>query len=190
MSAGRRTPRGAARAKILRTALELFYRGGVQAVGVDTVAERSGVAKVTLYRHFPTKAELVSAVLETADAQYLSAYRNAMEAAGEAPQERVGALFEALDRLAQTPAYRGCIFINAGLALADTEHPARERVRRHKDALRGLLADELRAAGHADPECCAEELLLLVDGALVAGVLRSDSHPAQAARRLAERIFD
>jgi AcrR family transcriptional regulator len=187
---GARTPRGAARENILRAALELFYAGGVQAVGVDAIAKRSGVAKVTLYRHFATKAELVSAVLEAADAAYLSAYRAAMEAGGDNPRERVCALFDALDELAQGPAFRGCIFINSGLALGDAQHPAHERVRRHKDALRDLLAGELGAAGHSDPDGGAEQLLLLVDGALVAGALRPDRHPARAARRLARKVFD
>lgn len=184
-----RTPRGTAYDNILRTALDLFYQGGVQAVGVDTIAERSGVAKVTLYRHFPTKAELVCAVLDAADASYLAAYRAAMDAGGDDPRERVVALFDALDALAQGPGFRGCIFINADLALADAHHPAHERVRRHKDALRELLAGELRKAGHAHPDDGAEELLLLVDGALVDGALRPDRHPARAARRLADKVF-
>lgn len=190
MSAAVRTPRGAAREKILRTALELFYRGGVQAVGIDTIAERSGVAKVTLYRHFPTKAELVSAVLEAADAGYLAAYRAAMDAAGDDPRQRVAGLFDALDALAQGPSFRGCIFISAGLALADADHPAHDRVRSHKDALRDLLAKELRSAGHVDPDAGAEELLLLVDGALVDGALRPDRHPARSAGRLASKVFE
>jgi AcrR family transcriptional regulator len=185
-----RTPRGTARENILRCALELFYEGGVQAVGVDTIAERAGVAKVTLYRHFATKAELVSAVLEAADEGYLAAYRSAMDGAGTDPGARVAALFDALDALAQGPAFRGCIFINAGLALANADHPAHEQVRRHKDALRELLADELRCAGQAAPDAGAEELLLLVDGALVAGALRPDRHPALAARRLAASVFE
>ena len=190
MSAATRTPRGAARENILRTALELFYEGGVQAVGVDTISERAGVAKVTLYRHFPTKAELVSAVLEAADTGYLAAYRAAMDAAGNDPRERIAALFDGLDALAQQAGYRGCIFINAGLALADVDHPAHERVARHKDALRDLLADELRASGHPDVERAAEQLLLLVDGTLVAGALRPARHPARSAAELAIKVFD
>jgi AcrR family transcriptional regulator len=190
VSAATRTPRGAARDSILRTALELFYAGGVRAVGVDTIADRAGVAKVTLYRHFPTKAELVSAVLEAADAGYLAAYRAAMDAAGTDPRARVAALFEGLDTLAQQPGFRGCIFINTGLALADLEHPAHERVRRHKDALRELLAGELEAAGKRDVGRRADQLLLLVDGALVAGALRPGRHPARSAAELALKVFD
>lgn len=189
MSRVARTPRGAARENILQAALELFYQGGVQAVGLEAIAERAGVAAVTLYRHFPTKAELVTATLEAADAGYLSAYRAAMDAAGDEPAARLRALFEALDALAQSPAFRGCIFVNTGLQLADSAHPAHVIVRHHKDQLRALLAAELQAAGHADPATAAEELLLLVDGALVAGALRPDRHPARAAGALAQMVL-
>lgn len=184
-----RTPRGAARENILRAALELFYAGGVHAVGLELIAERAGVANVTLYRHFPTKAELVAAVLEAADAGYLAAYRAAMDAAGLDPGARLQALFDALDALAQGPAFRGCIFVNTGLELADGDHPAHAIVRRHKETLRELLAAELRSAGHDDPGGASQELLLLVDGALVAGALRPESHPARAAGALARKVL-
>lgn len=189
MSKATRTPRGAARDNILRAALELFYEGGVQAVGLELIAERAGVANVTLYRHFPTKAELITAVLEAADAGYLAAYRAAMDAAGADPGARLRALFDALDALAQGPAFRGCIFINAGLELADSDHPAHTIVRHHKEALRELLAAELRTAGHDDPEAASHELLLLVDGTLVAGALRPETHPARAAGALAQKVL-
>lgn len=190
MTSESRTPRGAAREKIVRAGLELFYGGGVRRVSLEAVAEKAGVAPVTLYRHFPTKAELVTAVLEAADAAYLTAYRAAMDGAGADPAARLQALFQALDNLAQGPAFRGCIFINTGLALSGEEHPAHEIVRHHKDALRELLCDELRSAGVADVDARAEKLLLLVDGALVAGALRPERHPGLAAAELARNVLE
>lgn len=146
---------------------------------------------MTLYRHFPTKAALVAAVLEAADVGYLAQYRAAMDAAGAEPAARLAALFDALEQLAQSPAFRGCIFVNTGLALADdADHPAHAIVARHKEGLRTLLADELRAAGHHHPDEGSDELLLLVDGALVAGVLRPERHPARVAGALARRVLE
>lgn len=159
-------------------------------MSVDSIAEHAGIAKVTLYRHFPTKAELVRAVLEMADGAYLDAYRAALEAAGPDPAERLAALFESLDTLAQGPDFRGCIFVNTGLALADSDHPGHEVVRHHKDELLVLLEAELRAAGHADPEKGAVQLLVLVDGALVSGALRPDQHPGRAAGALAQKVLE
>ena len=189
MTGQTKTPRGAARGNILRAAAELFSASGVRAVGVDAVAERAGVAKVTLFRHFPTKAELVTAALAEADAHVLEFYRAAMRRAGDDPAARILSVFDGLDDLAQHPGYRGCLFINTGLALADDDHPAHKPVARHKEALRELLADELRSAGHPEPDAASEQLLLLVDGALVAGALRPASHPARAARSLAEEVL-
>jgi AcrR family transcriptional regulator len=189
MSGQTKTPRGAARENILRAALELFSVSGVRAVGLDAVAERAGVAKVTLFRHFPTKADLVVDVLAKADALFLESYRAAMRRGGDEPAARILALFDGLDDLARKPGYRGCLFINTGLALADDDHPAHELVARHKQALRELLADELRSAGHPEPDAASDQLLLLVDGALVAGALRPAGRPARDARALAEGVL-
>jgi AcrR family transcriptional regulator len=189
MNADTKTPRGAARGNIVRAALELFSVSGVRAVGVDAVAERAGVAKVTLFRHFPTKSELVAAVLADANALYLEAYRAAMGRGGDEPAARILALFDGLDDLTRQPGYRGCLFINTGLALAEDDHPAHALVARHKQTLRRLLADELRNAGHPEPDAGSDQLLLLVDGALVAGALRPASRPARSARSLAEEVL-
>lgn len=189
MGAEAKTPRGAARGNILRAALELFSVSGVRAVGLDAVADRAGVAKVTLFRHFPTKAELVAAVLAEANAFYLEAYRAGMGRGGEEPAARILALFDGLDQLARQPGYRGCLFINTGLALAEDDHPAHALVASHKQALRELLASELRCGGHPEPDAASDQLLLLVDGALVAGALRPGSRPALSARSLAEDVL-
>ena len=189
MGAAAKTPRGAARANVLRAALELFSGSGVRAVGVDAVAERAGVAKVTLFRHFPTKAELVAAVLAEANALYLEAYRGAMERGGDEPAARILALFDGLDELTRRPGYRGCLFINTGLALAEDDHPAHALVASHKQALRERLAHELDRAGHPEPDAASDQLLLLVDGVLVAGALRPATRPARSARVLAEEVL-
>jgi AcrR family transcriptional regulator len=184
-----KTPRGAARGNILRAALELFSVSGVRAVGLDAVAGRAGVAKVTLFRHFPTKAELVAAVLADADALYLESFRAAMGRGGNEPAARILAVFDGLDELFRQPGYHGCLFINTALALAEDDHPAHALVASHKQALRDLLAGELRRAGHPEPDAGSDQLLLLVDGALVAGALRPRSRPARSARALAEEVL-
>ena len=184
-----RTPRGEARGRILEAALALFSERGVRAVGLDAVADRAGVAKVTLFRHFAAKPDLVGAVLAQADQIYLAGYEAAMDRGGEEPNARVRALFTGLERLTSQPGYRGCLFINTGLALAGDDHPAHQLVASHKRALRELLALELRRGQHPDPDAGSEQLLLLVDGALVAGALRPESNPARAAGRLAEEVL-
>ncbi|HEV2815219.1 MAG TPA: hypothetical protein VGW10_18330 [Solirubrobacteraceae bacterium] len=84
-------------------------------------------------------------MLEAADERDIARYRAVMEAAGADPRARIDALFEGLDGLCALPGFRGCAFVNAGLALPDPAHPAHDVVRRHKRRLRDLLAEQLEA---------------------------------------------
>lgn len=158
-------------------------------MGVDAVVARAGVAKASLYSHFRGKDELIRAVLEQADERDIARYRAAMEAAGADPLARVDALFEAIDGLTAMPQFRGCAFVNAGLALPDPSHPARDVVRRHKRRLRELLREQLDGLPLPDPDATADTLLLLVDAALTAGALRPEEHPALRARDAARAVL-
>jgi AcrR family transcriptional regulator len=148
------------------------------------------VAKASLYGHFAGKDDLIRAVLEAADDREIGRYRAVMEAAGPDPRARVDALFEGLDRLSARPGFRGCAFVNAGLALPDRGHPAHEVVRRHKRRLRDLLEEQLEGLPLADRSVAADTLALLVDGALTAGALRPGDHPALLARDAARAVLD
>jgi AcrR family transcriptional regulator len=179
-----------ARDRILSAASELFYMHGVNGVGIDAVVERAGVAKASLYGNFRGKDDLVRAVLEAANQRDIALYGSVMEAAGSDPRDRVDALFEAIDTLSARPEFRGCAFVNAGLALPDPAHPAHEVIKRHKRRLRDLLIDEIEGLALTDPATTADTLLLLIDGALTAGALRPDEHPALRARDAAHALLD
>lgn len=157
-------------------------------VGIDAVIARAGVAKASLYAHFAGKDDLIRAVLEESDVRDLARYRAVMEAAGSDPVARIDALFAGLDGLAAAPGFRGCAFVNAGLALPERDHPGHAVVRRHKARLRDLLLEQL---GHLPPGervRVADGLLLLVDAALTAGALRPEEHPGERARELARLL--
>ena len=166
----------------------MFYAHGVHGVGVDAVVARAGVAKASLYAHFAGKDDLIRAVLEAADERDLARYRAGMEAAGSDPLARIDALFAGLDAVSGMPGFRGCAFVNAGLALPDRDHPAHAVVRRHKARLRDLLLEQLVDLPPDRGSRVADGLLLLVDAALVAGALRPDEHPALRARELARLL--
>ena len=151
---------------------------------------RAGVAKASLYAHFSGKDDLIRAVLEDADARDLARYRAVLTAAGPDPRDRIDALFTALDGLASARGFRGCAFVNAGLALPDAEHPAHPVIRRHKASVRDLLSEQLDDVPAGERPRIADALLLLVDAALVEGALRPDEHPALRARELARVLLD
>src|SRR5689334_1874225 len=154
-----RTDRRSARERILATAAELFYREGIRAVGIDTIIARSGVAKMSLYRNFASKDELVVAFLEEADRLYWERWDRAMAEHATEPHRQVADLFAMLARRLASPLYRGCPFINTATEFPDPAHPARAVCRAHKLQLGARLLDLSRRLGAREPERLASQLL-------------------------------
>src|SRR6185437_9614653 len=159
------TGRRSARERILATAMDLFYREGIRAVGIDTIIDRSGVAKMSLYRHFASKDELVVAFLEEADRLYWQRWDRAMAEHPGAPRQQLASFFAMLARRLASPHYRGCPFINTASEFPDRDHPARAVCLAHKRRLRAELLRLSRGMGARDPDLLACQLLLLVEGA-------------------------
>ncbi|BFU43682.1 TetR/AcrR family transcriptional regulator [Krasilnikovia sp. MM14-A1004] len=178
-----------ARQRILDTAFRLFYAHGPRGVGVDTVIAESGVAKATLYKHFPRKDDLVLAYLDTVDQTWFGQLRAAARAAGADPRDQLVAMFDALDSACRRDGYHGCAFINtAAESAAGTDVHA--RTVEHKTVVRAWVADLARRAHAAEPELLARQLTLLLDGGLAAGVLDADPAAPAAARVAARTLVD
>jgi AcrR family transcriptional regulator len=173
-----------ARERILDTAFRLFYAHGPRGVGVDTVIAESGVAKATLYRHFPRKDDLVLAYLDTVDRTWLGQLRAAAEAAGDQPRDQLIGLFDALRTACRSESYHGCAFLNTA-AEFDAGTAVHARTVEHKNVVRAWLAALAHRAGAADPDQLARQLSLLLDGGLGAGVLDADPAAADAAKAAA-----
>lgn len=182
-----------ARDRILDTASELFYRDGYHAVGIDTIVERSGVAKMTLYRHFPSKDELIAAYLERANAEFWD-WLDSEIAVVDDPRAKLMAAFEATAKLATSPQCLGCTFQAAASEFPELEHPGHEVALAHKRRVLDRLAELARGAGSTDPDGLAAQLLLLMDGAWVAArMFGPDNHAtsvADAARALIDAHAD
>ncbi len=178
-----------ARQRILDTAFRLFYAHGVRGVGVDTVIAESGVAKATLYKHFPSKNDLVLAYLDRVDELWRGQLEAAAEAAGPDPRARLVGMFDALATACRRDGYHGCAFINtAAESVPGTEIHA--RTVEHKDAVRVWVQELAVAADARDPDGLARSLTLLLDGGLAAGVLDGDPRAAVAARGAARALVD
>jgi AcrR family transcriptional regulator len=184
----RASAKGDAKDAVLQTAERLFYAEGYRAVGVDRVIAESGVAKATFYRHFPSKDELLLAVLESRDAR-LSAEleRRACELTAHA-SERPLALFDALADWMSEPSFRGCAFLNSMIEVADPAHPVHAAAHRHKSNLARLFRGFLAEAGVARAEELAEQLVLLLDGAIVTALREGGSGAAGRARAIARLL--
>ncbi len=155
------------RERILKAAGELFYRQGIRAVGVDAIAEAAGTNKMTLYRHFPSKDELVAEYLRQF-AKRAEAFWDRLET--EHPGEPLAQLHAWVKHMAGDVICRGgrgCALANAAVELAEKEHPARRVIEAFKKAQRERLTRLCRAAGLSDPDLLADELHLVLEGARV-----------------------
>ncbi len=155
------------RARLLAAAAELFYRHGIRAIGVDAVAEAADTNKMTLYRHFASKDELVAECLREFAREALQRWQRYEQAHPGDPRAQIHAWLAEVAGILADRNHRGCALANAAIELPDKAHPARRVVEEFKLAQRSYLAQLCKRAGLTDPEMLADELYLLVEGARV-----------------------
>lgn len=173
--------------RILDVASDLFYARGIHAVGVDTIAAKSGITKRTLYDRFGSKDALVVTYLKARDRRW----RNLISArlAGESdPLQRVLAPFDVLPEWLNESS-RGCSFVNAFAELPEPDHPGRQLVVEEKTWLRDLFHQLLIAAGAANPADLAVQLLSLHEGAIVSYAIAAEANAATLARAAAQTLI-
>ncbi len=178
-----------ARDRVLDTASQLFYRDGYHAVGIDTIVEHSGVAKMTLYRHFPSKDDLIAAYLERANAEFWDWLEREIAAVDD-PRAKLLAAFAATARLATSAQCLGCTFQAAASEFPELEHPGHEVASAHKRQVLDRLAELARDAGLTDPDGLAAQLLLLMDGAWVAARMFGPGNHAAAVAEAAQALIE
>jgi AcrR family transcriptional regulator len=163
--------------RILETADKLFYSRGIRAVGVDTIAAEIGISKRTLYNHFPSKDELISA--------YLAGRFVRSPPSDKPPIEQILGTFDRLERGFASKGFRGCPFVNAVAELGAEDQSVRKIAIAFKESRRLWFRDLLIQLGVADPEALATQLALLVDGSIAQDLVRNDPAMARAAKEAA-----
>ena len=178
-----------ARERILAAAYELFSRRGIRDVGIDEVIQRAGVAKATLYRHFPSKDDLVMAFLERREERWTLAWVEAeAKRRGTTPEDQLLAIFELFDEWFHREDFEACSFINVLLEMGP-EHRVGQASVRHLASIRsivGRLADE---AGLRDPASFAHSWHILMKGSIVAAA-EGDAEAAKRARSMARLLIE
>jgi AcrR family transcriptional regulator len=175
---------------LLDAARELFSRQGYRAVGIDAVLARAGVAKMTLYKHFGSKEDLIAAVLARVGEEIGAALGRRIAAAPADGGRRLLAVFDWLDAAVRAPDFHGCLFIKAASEYPDPGDLPRRAAVAFKQSCRELLEGLCREAGAADPQRLAGELHLLLEGALVLAFLQRDPRAAADARRAAALLLE
>jgi AcrR family transcriptional regulator len=177
----RTRPTSKARQRILETADRLFYEVGFRAVGIDRIIAESEVAKATLYVHFPSKDDLILAVLEHRERSNTEFFRSSMKRHAKA-KGPLGPFFAALREWFESPGFRGCAFQNAAVELADPAHGFK---RRFGEFLRGLIEE---AVGEEAAKL-APAVFLLVEGAIVTAAIQGKPDAVDVARDAAARLI-
>jgi AcrR family transcriptional regulator len=179
----------AVRDRILATASRLFYKHGVQAVGVDLVVAESGIAKTSLYRHFGNKDALIAAFLEAEDADFWRQWDAIAARHPGDPEGELMAYLDWMDSRLRRPGYRGCPQLNVAAELADPRHPARRVAVLHKERMRERLASLAGRMGLADPERIGAQLALAFDGAFMSAPLGSGERTAASLRDIVAALL-
>src|ERR1700730_15648006 len=167
--------------RILDSAGRLFYGQGIRAVGVDTIAAEIGISKRTLYNYFPSKDELIVA--------YLSRHFIQVKPSDRPLLEQILRYFDWLERWFASDTFRGCPFVNAIAELGDATHPGAKMAVAYKEQRRLWLVDALTRMKVADPDGLATQVAILVEGAIVAALIRGDPGMASAAKAAARVLL-
>jgi AcrR family transcriptional regulator len=178
----------AASERILETAYELFSRRGIRDVGVDELIERAGVAKATLYRHFPSKDDLVVAFLQRREQRWTLEFVEAQSRLrGATPEEQLLGIFDAFDEWFRRDDFEACSFINTLLEMR-ARHPAGQASIRHLQNIQALVRQLAEEGGFRDPELFARSFLVLMKGSIVSAA-EGDFDAAQHAKAMAHLLI-
>jgi AcrR family transcriptional regulator len=175
LAAQRMETAGSARERILATADRLFYGHGIQAVGVQWILDESQVTRVTFYRHFPSKDDLVLAYLDRRGQQAQAAVQAIIDRHPGHPGQALHEWAVAFVQDGVVDEYRGCTFVNAAAEYGDPGHPVRARAAAQRSWINDKTEALLRESGHPDPVAATRTLLALRTGYIFSAGLEEDA---------------
>jgi AcrR family transcriptional regulator len=180
------------RDRILRTVTDLFYIHGIRAVGVDRIIEQSGVAKMTFYKHFPSKNALVAEYLKSKDEKWLSALETISKDSGKSPLDRILSLFDIMENIVGAENYQGCPFIK-GLAEFGPDEDAsqiQEQIASHFSRTRDLITQFVRdLQPKKRPEQIVQIIMTLLTGTLVVAQVYKEEPVAKINKEAARTLL-
>lgn len=183
------SPTESKRNHLIDVALRLFCTEGFHATGVDRVVVEAGVAKMTLYKHFASKDELIVACLERLARAQSEALEASIAAAPPDPKKRLLAAVVHFAKVASSAQFEGCAFQHAAAEYADPRSPVRQAATAPKRALLARLHELAVSAGLRDPDAAAAALLVVIEGVLAVGPFRALADLAGTTEALAERAL-
>lgn len=186
-----RVPRAKAQEIILNAAEELFYQEGIHAVSVDAIVERAGLNKMSVYRQFSSKSDLILAYMQKKQTVFWQEWEQSMAKHPDQPREQLIQFFADLAARASSSEFRGCCFINVSIEFPDTTHPVRELVCTHQKRISDAFLERTTALGAANPCELAYTLMLLMEGTYAdSQTYGTDSAAIRMVPTIVEKLLD
>jgi AcrR family transcriptional regulator len=182
-------PKSRVRDRIMKTASDLFYRYGIHAVGVETIASEAGTNKMSFYRNFASKDELVAEYLRAEEREGSLWWDETIAAHAGNPRLQIESLFDVLVENNCDEDSRGCALANAAVEITEPDHPARPVIEKYKADMRGRFHQLAREMGVREPEALGDSLMLLWEGAYVARITMGAQGPVQRAAKAARALI-
>jgi AcrR family transcriptional regulator len=178
------------RERVSRAAYELFSRDGVRAVGVDAVIARAGTAKMTLYRNFPSKDDLIIDFLQRREQLWTREWLQAeSQRRGDTPRDKLLAIFDVFSEWFERPDFEGCAFLTTMIEFNDSDHPVHQAAVSHLANIRSYIEELAKAAGISDPSSFARKWHILMKGSIMAAH-EGDADAASRAREMGELLLE
>ncbi len=168
--------------KILAAASELFFDKGFQAVSVDEIVIQAGISKMTLYRYFISKDQLVMEVLRQYEDEWWRWFEPAVKNLGNTPLKQLKAIFDLLAESIDQKEFQGSLFINARIFIADKFYPIFLFTESHRQRLQDFIANLVLAANFAKPGQITDQLMLLITSVGIVAIIESPDNMGKAAK--------
>lgn len=180
----------ALREKILNVASDLFQTRGINSTGVDTIVAVAGTTKMTLYKHFHTKENLILEVLKRHNQEFRDWLAEKLGESSRTPDKKLQALFDYIEEWMAAPEFRGMPFLKASAEFPNEENPVHRLSIEQARQFRQYLASLGLEAGASDPETLALQLSMLIEGAMLAEQMRRGSGAAKHAKKAARVLIE
>lgn len=175
---------------LIEAALRLFERDGYRATGIDAIIAEAGVAKMTLYKHFASKDELIVAALELQGERQIAQLEGRVRQLAQDPRDLPLAVFDAIEQKCGCTQWRGCLFQRAAGEFAEASDPVHAAAASYTRRQAAMLEELVREAGVPDPGPVAQQIGVLVAGAIALAGSECSLAPVRAARAAAARLLD
>lgn len=176
--------------KILNAASELFYSQGIRATGVDAIVKAANTTKMSLYKYYASKDDLVIAFLRKRDEDFRGWFVAQVDSKANTPKAKLLAVFDVIGEWLEIPEFRGCAFINAAAEFPIEGNPVHQVSADFYDSFRSYITELARQCGAKAPESLALQLSLLIEGAIVSEQMKRHSGVIEQARQAAMILIE